>query len=179
MIPPPSRRRTTPPPPRVRFCKNKYNSYLVRVSIGMISCRSTGFGYSRMVWTAVVSSAILPRTVFNARRCTSFSPKNVGFITELCFPNCGHGHFGCQSYILLFITRLLELDPSFVNLRCIIYRHRHCAMRVPFLGLRACHAGAFRTFKFAACPALGLLSTGATVLFWPPLLRKHCGLVPN
>ena len=98
VIPPPSRRRTTPPPPRVRFCKNKYNSYLVRVSIGMIFCHSTGFGYSRMVWTAVVSSAISPRTVFNARRCTSFSSNNIDFITELCFPNCGHWHFGCQSY---------------------------------------------------------------------------------
>ena len=149
----------------------------------MISCRSTGFEYSRMVWTAVVSSVILPRTVFNARRCTSFSSKNIGFNPDLCLPNSGHWHFCCQSYstcsLFSFINRLLELDPSFVNLRRIIYRHRHCAMRAPFLGLRACRVVAFRTFKIAACPPLGLISTGATVLFWPPLLRKPCGLVPN
>ena len=35
---------------------------------------------------------------FQARRCTSFSCKNIGFITELCVPNSGHWHFGCQSY---------------------------------------------------------------------------------
>ena len=147
VIPPSSRRRTTPPRPRVRFCKSKYNSYLVRVSIGMISCRRTGFGYSRMVWTAVVSSAILPPTVFNARRCTSFSSKNIGFNPDLCLPNSGHWHFCCQSYstcsLFSFINRLLELDPSFVNLRRIIYRHRHCAMRAPFPGLRTCRAGVF------------------------------------
>ena len=111
------------------------------------------------------ASTVLLRTVFNAYLGNYVLSNKylVGLFTELCIPTAATATlvaFHTRSFVV-YINGLLELGPSFVNVRCIIYRQRHCAMRFLVLGLRACQILAVsRCYFFFACSAVELFSAG-------------------
>ena len=71
-------------------------------------------GCSRMVWTAVVSSAILPRTVFKPAVVIHFHVRIWASSRSCAFQTAATGTLVANRTVhvvlLSFITRLLELD---------------------------------------------------------------------